>query len=130
MGENLIDSILYAINNETGEKNMIGKGITKFPKIPKLEIPKLAPGGIIDKEPVLTGGYRCSSNFTIKLKNIKKKRFIKLLMSKGYQKNKALEMHKEYMKLHTSRSRIGLELFVMTYGIKLNEFKIKVGGRF
>lgn len=125
MGDNLIDSMLYAINHKTGEKFTIGKGISEFP-----QIPKLAPGGIVDEVPVLTGGHSCNYDFTVKLKTIKKKRFIKLLMSKGYQRNEANKMHKEYMKLHTSRSRMGLELFVMTYGIKQNEFKIKVGGRF
>jgi len=121
MGDDAVDSMLYAINRETGEKFAIGKEIT--------QIPKLAPGGILKetKEPILTGGR--DFDFTVKLKTITKKRFIKLLMAKGYQKNQAIKMHQEYMSDHRFvRSRLGLELFVATYNIEPS-FKIKIGGK-
>ena len=66
MGDDAVDSMLYAVNRETGEKFAIGKEIT--------QIPKLAPGGILKKtkEPILTGGR--DFDFTVKLKTITKKR--------------------------------------------------------
>ena len=51
-------------------------------------------------------------------------------MARSYQKNQAIKMHNEYMQKFKVRSRLGLEVFMMTYGIKPNEIKIKVGGRF
>ena len=118
MGDDTIDSMLYAINRETGEKFKIGT-----------QVPKLAPGGIQKeiKEPILTGGR--DFDFIVKLKTITKKRFIKLLMAKGYQKNQAIKMHQEYMLNNRFvRSRLGLEIFVATYNIDSN-FKIKIGGK-
>ena len=57
---------------------------------------------------------------------MKKKRFIKLIMSKGYQKNEAYKMHQEYMKKYKSRTLIGFTIFLESYNIK-PIFKLKIG---
>lgn len=106
MGNDTVDEMLYAINRETGEKFKIGTQV------------KLAPGGIQKeiKEPILTGGR--DFDFIVKLKTITKKRFIKLLMAKGYQRNQAIKIHQQYMLNNRFvRSRLGLEVFVATYNI-------------
>lgn len=122
MGDDTINSMVYAINKETGEEFAIG-GI--------VEIPKLAPGGIVDCEsPIGTLAEDTEGEITVRLKTIKKKRFIKLLMAKGYQRNEAIKIHKEYMNEHRLiRSRLGLELFVITYNTEPNEVKVFVEGK-
>lgn len=122
MGDDVLDSMLYAINKETGEEFAVG-GITK--------IPKLAPGGIVnDIEPVSNLGDDFEAEITVRLKTITKKRFIKLLMAKGYQRNDAIKIHKNYMDEHKFiRSRLGLEIFVIKQNIESKEFKVIVEGK-
>lgn len=122
MGDDAVDSILYAINKETGESFAVGRTV---------EIPELAPGGIEDCEPPIgTLAEDTAGEITVRLKTIKKKRFIKLLMAKGYQRNEAIKMHKEYMNEHRLiRSRLGLELFVITYNTEPTEVKVFVEGK-
>lgn len=59
-------------------------------------------------------------------KTMKKKRFIKLIMSKGYQRNKANKIHQEYMEKYKYRTMIGLMVFLECYNIK-PIFKLKIG---
>lgn len=54
-------------------------------------------------------------SFSFIPKAITKKRFIKLLMGMGHQRNEANKMHQEYMKTHKSRSEIGLIFFTSVY---------------
>lgn len=112
MGDDTVDSILYAINKETGQKIEFGKGFT--------EIPKLAPGGITDQKNLFIGlGEQPECVYSINLKTITKKRFIKLLMGRGYQKNQAIKIHKKYMKVHKTRNMLGLEMFITSYAFCL-----------
>lgn len=60
------------------------------------------------------------------VQRITRKRFIKLIMSKGYQRNKANKMHQEYMEKYKYRTMIGLMVFLECYNIK-PIFKLKIG---
>lgn len=119
MGDDSIDSMLYAINKETGEEFAVG-GIT--------EIPKLAPGGIVDcGMPKGVLGENFEAEIAVSLKTITRKRFIKLLMAKRYQRNEAIKIHEKYMNEHNfARSRLGLEIFIIKQNIETKEFKITV----
>lgn len=105
MGEDTIDSMLYAINKETGEKTVIGK-----------TIPKLAPGGLEFAE-VHFEEFIGEEELSIIVipRTISKKRFIKLLMGMGYQRNEANKMHIEYMKINKFRTKLGMAFFEMFY---------------
>lgn len=116
MGDDATDAVLYAINCKTGEKFKIGT-----------KIPKLAPGGIAFKEPIIFEEPVESFECMVKIKTITKKRFIKLLMAKGFQKKDAIKMHEIYKRKYKSRSMLGLEMFVATWNVN-TEFKITVGG--
>lgn len=59
-------------------------------------------------------GETSEAEMIINLKTITKKRFIKLLMAKGYQRNHAIKLHEKYMEKYKLRSRIGLEFFIAT----------------
>ncbi len=122
MGDDAVDSMLYAINKETGEEFAVG-GI--------VEMPKLAHGGIVDCEmPMESLGENLEAEITVKLKTITKKRFIKLLMAKGYQRNDAIKLHEKYMNEHEFvRSRLGLEIFIIKQNIESKEFKVIVEGK-
>lgn len=117
MGDDAVDSMLYAINKETGEKFAIG-GV--------IGTPELAPGGIIDEKPCVFGETEGSFECAVQIKTITKKRFIKLLMAKGFQRNYAIKMHEIYKNRYGSRSRLGLELFVATWNTE-PEFKVIIG---
>ncbi len=92
--DDLTKPMLYAINYETGEKFPIGRGIAK-----------IAPGGNTFKNPIIfeepVGEFEC----TVQIKTITKKRFIKLLMAKGFQKNYAIRMHEIYKRKYNEYSR-------------------------
>lgn len=119
MGEDCkLEGIFYSVNGSDRE----------WKELAKTELPKLAPGGIVNEVPILTGGHSCSCDFTVKLKTIKKKRFIKLLMSMGYQRNEANKIHKEYIKTHKTRTKLGLYMFEAFYNTK-PEIKLKIGGQ-
>ena len=119
MGEEKELPTVYAIDEETGESFKIGEII---------DLPRLETGGIVEKDKCFIAEELkegIEAEFSIKIKTIKKKRFIKLLMSKGYQRNEAIKMHEEYKQRGLLRSRIGLELFVDTYNA-LKECTIEV----
>lgn len=105
MGEDAIDSMLYVVNQETGEKSVIGK-----------TIPKLAPGGLEFAE-VHFEEFIGEDELTVTVipRTISKKRFIKLLMGMGYQRNEANKMHIEYMKMNKFRTELGMTFFEIFY---------------
>ena len=104
MGDDKLDAMLYAIDRETKEKFVIGKGISE-----------LTTDEISEENNTIANlGENLSTEMIIKLRKITKKRFIKLLMSKSYQRNEAIKMHNEYMQKHKARSRISLEFFIAT----------------
>lgn len=110
MEEDALDSTIYAINKETGEEFAVG-GV--------VEMPRLAPGGVLKdtNEPIILTGGSCEC--VVSLKTITKKRFIKLLMARGYQRNDAIKLHEKYMNEHGSvRSRLGLEIFIIKQHIE------------
>lgn len=115
--DDLTKPMLYAINYETGEKFPIGRGIAE-----------IAPGGNTFKNPIIfeepVGEFEC----TVQMKIITKKRFIKLLMAKGFQRNHAIKMHEIYKSRYRSRTRLGFEVFVAIYNTE-PEFKIIIGGK-
>lgn len=92
-------------------------------RLPK--VPKIHSGGFIPqfKRDILIGGGRN----LIKLKTMTKKRFIKLVMSQGYQRNDALKIHNEYMKKYNSRNKLCLMFFIASYKEPL-EIKLMIGG--
>ena len=118
MGEqdHTLDAMFYAINTETGEKTEIGKGST---------IPKLAPGGM-DFKDVIFEEFVGAEEIEVKLKTITKKRFIKLLMGMGYQRNEVNLMHKEYMKKNKIRTEFGMIFFEAFYNVE-PKLKLKIG---
>ena len=116
MGNEDIDlKRLFAIDKKTGKKFEIGMA-------------KLEPGGIKCEEPIIFEEPIESWECAVQIKTIKKKRFIKLLMSKGFQKRDAIKMHEIYKIRYGLRSLIGLELFVATWNTK-PEIKVVIGER-
>ena len=95
-----------------------------------MNIPKLANGGIISNKLFIAAEKE--NSFALISKVITKKRFIKLLMSKGFQRNDATKIHKEYMQKYKHRTRIGLEMYFISKDIfnKLNQnIKIYIGNK-
>ncbi len=121
MGEDdhKLNGIFYAINGSTGEMKPLGETT--------IEIPELASGGIID-EKISDIGETGGIEIPLNPKTITKKRFIKLLMGKGHQRNEANKMHQEYMKLNKLRTEIGLIFFEMFYDVE-PKFKLQIEGR-
>ena len=106
MGEEKELPKVFAIDNEPGESFEIGT-------LAKIE---LAEDRIMSDDTSFANlGESIEAECVVKIKTIKKKRFIKLLMAKGYQKNEAIIMHEEYRKQGYLRSILGLELFVSMY---------------
>lgn len=120
MGEDdhKLNGIFYAINGSTGEMKPLGETI---------EIPKLAPGGIID-ETMQFEELEEGIEIPIIPKTITKKRFVKLLMGMGHQRNEANKMHQEYMELNKLRTKIGMIFFEMFYKVE-PKFKLQIEGR-
>lgn len=118
MGEDdyKLNGIFYAIKGSTGEMKPLGETT--------VEIPELAPGGIIDEKISDVGEIEIPLN----PKTITKKRFVKLLMGMGHQRNEANKMHQEYMQLNKLRTKIGLVFFEMFYGVE-PKFKLQIEGR-
>lgn len=108
--------MFYAINTKTGEKTEIGKGST---------IPESAPGGM-DFKDVVFEEFVGAEEIEVKLKTITKKRFIKLLMGMGYQRNEANIMHEEYMKMNKFRTELGMIFFEAFYKVE-PKLKLKIG---
>ena len=91
--------------------------------------PVLAPGGIVTDKPdnIFIAGE--SGEYSLTAKTITKKRFIKLLMAKGIQRNNAVKIHEKYKKSYGTRSAFGLEMFVIlneTF-VKPNKLEIVIG---
>ena len=123
MGEENKPSIVcYSLNGETGEMKELGK----IASISEAKVGK-ATGEKNECVGFCNVGANQTGELTLEVmpRAIKKKRFIKLLMGMGYQKNEAIKMHSEFMKKYKFRSVIGLICFEMDYRIgKTIEFKI------
>lgn len=113
-----LDAVLYSIDGSTGEMKPLGKLI---------EIPKLSPGGIVN-EKISDVGETREIVIPLNPKTITKKRFVKLLMGRGYQRNEANKMHQEYMSLNKIRTKIGLIFFEIFYDVE-PKFKLQIEGR-
>ena len=130
MGEDSeLSTLFYAIVGSDEEMKPLGK--TELNLIDEeSKNPKYAEGGIKNKcvafAEVGENGFSGELELIVTPKTMKKKRFIKLIMSKGYQKNEAYKMHQEYMKKYKSRTLIGFTIFLESYNIK-PIFKLKIG---
>ena len=126
MGEDQkLGAIFYSIDGSTGEMKPLGEG-------QPIEIPKLASGGL-EKEKyidIAELGEGATFECTIVPKTITKKRFIKMLMGMGYQRNEATKMHQEHMKIYNSRTKLTMMCFESFYKQDLEiEFEISMGKR-
>lgn len=126
MGENQKPNVMfYSIDGSTGEMKPLGEG-------QPIEIPKLTSGGL-EKEKYIDlaeVGEGATFECTIVPKTITRKRFIKLLMGMGYQRNEASKMHQEHMKIYKSRTKLTMMCFESFYKQDLEiEFEIKINGR-
>lgn len=63
----------------------------------------------------------------IRLKTIKKKRLLKLLMSKGYSRNEAITIYNKYMKKHKQRTILGMDSFLELN--KANTITVEIGDK-
>lgn len=120
--ENKPSVVCYSINGETGEIKELGKVAS---------ISEVKVGKATGEKHKCVGFCNVGANQTedltleVKPRTITKKRFIKLLMGREYQKNEALKMHDEFMKKYKCRSVIGLVCFEIDYRIgKTIEFKV------
>lgn len=123
MGEDQkIDAIFYSIDGSTGEMKPLGEG-------QPIEIPKLTSGGL-EKEKYIDLaelGEGATFECTIVPRTITKKRFIKLLMGMGYQRDTANKMHQKYMEMYKSRTKIGMICFEAFYKQEMElEFEIRI----
>lgn len=110
---------LHLEDEEENKKNMeIGGGVPP--------LPRLAPGGLMHNylDPELA--TKAELEIPIRFKLITRKRFIKLVMSRGYQRNEAEKIHNEYMLKLGTRTRIGMEVFLASRDNP--RFQIFVGG--
>lgn len=127
MGEENKPSIFcYSINGATGEMKELGKiASTSEVKVGKATGEKNECVGFCN----IGASQMGTGELTLEVipKAIKKKRFIKLLMGIGYQKNEAIKMHDEYMKKYKSRTVIGLVCFEMDYRMGTT-IEFKIGG--
>lgn len=118
-------AIFYSIDGSTGEMKPLGEGRL-------VEMPKFANGELEEEKYMDLAKLGEGANFecTIVPKTITKKRFIKLLMSVGYQRNEANKMHQEYMEKHKIRTKIGMICFEIFYKQEMElEFEIRIGKR-
>lgn len=122
--ENKPSVVCYSINGETGEMKELGK----IASISEAKIGK-ATGEKNECVGFCNVGANQNGELTLEVmpRTIKKKRFIKLLMGMGYQKNEAIKMHNEFMKKYKSRSVIGLFCFEIDYRIGTT-IEFKIGG--
>ena len=117
MGEEKEPPRVFAVNQDTGESFEIGR------LVEPLEITEDGLEGKIIPEDELFKTEGIEAECTITIPRIKKKRFIKLLMAKGYQRNEAIKMHEEFRKHGYLRSRFYLEIFVSMYEFTKKEMK-------
>lgn len=99
-----VESRLFVVNKETGKEIEIGST--------GLSIPEVSPGGRIEKPMNANLGESVQVECIIAPKRIKKKRFKKLLMSFGFQRNQAEILHKVYMESGRPRTKIGMLLLI------------------
>lgn len=106
MGEELnLDEVFYMVNGSTEE-------------IKPLEIAEFKPGEIVDNNKFALLGEKVNEveiEVPVILKTTTKKRFIKLLMGMGYQRNEANKMHDEFLKQYKVRTKLGMMIFEMRY---------------
>ena len=117
MGEEKEITKVFAVNQDTGESFEIGR------LVEPLEITEDGLEEKIIPEDKLFKTKEIEVECTINIPKIKKKRFIKLLMAKGYQRNEAIKMHEEFRKHGYLRSRFYLEIFVSMYEFIKKEMK-------
>lgn len=125
MGEENKPSIFcYSIDGATGEMRKLGKiASTSEVKVGKATGEKNECVGFCN----VGANQTVELTLEVKPRTITKKRFIKLLMGMGYQKNEAIKMHNEFMKKYKFRSVIGLICFEMDYRIGTT-IEFKIGG--
>ena len=122
--ENKPSVVCYSLNGETGEMKELGKiASTSEAKVGKATGEKNECVGFCNVGANQTGEL----TLEVMPRVIKKKRFIKLLMGMGYQKNEAIKMHNEFMKKYKFRSVIGLICFEMDYRMGTT-IEFKIGG--
>lgn len=123
--ENKSSVVYYSLNEETGEMKKLGKisSISECEEIKPSESENIDFGNLGE-------GSNEEATVTIIPRTITKKRFIKLLMGHGYQKNQAIRMHEEYMSTNKVRTKIGLMIFETLYCTDPSEIKIelRIGG--
>ncbi len=123
MGEEKEPPKVFVVNQDTGESFEIGR------LVESLEITEDGLEGRIIPGDKLFKAKEIEAECTITIPRIKKKRFIKLLMAKGYQRNEAIKMHEEFRKHGYLRSRFYLEIFVNMYEFIKKEMKGQVQGK-
>lgn len=98
-----------------------------IPKIAKATGEKNKCVGVADLRKSKSGEL----TLTVLPKTITRKRFIKLLMGRGCQRNTAIKIHQEYMKLYKNRTMIGMIFFISFYeeNQEIESIKIKVEGK-
>ena len=116
--------VCYSLNGETGEMKELGK----ITSISEAKVGK-ATGEKNECVGFCNVGANQTGELTLEVmpRTITKKRFIKLLMGMGYQKNEATKMHNEFMKKYKFRSVIGLIFFEMDYRAG-RTFEFRIGG--
>lgn len=123
--ENKPSVVCYSLNGETGEMKELGKisSISESEEIKPSEIENIDYANLGEE-------FNGEATFTIIPRTITKKRFIKLLMGCGYQKNEAIRMHQEYMSTHKVRTKIGLIMFEIFYSTDESEIELelRIGG--
>lgn len=118
-----INAIFYSIDGTTGKMQPLGQLV---------EMPKFANEGLEEEKYMELAklGEGATFECTIVPRTITKKRFIKLLMGMGYQRDTANKMHQKYMDMYKSRTKIGMICFEALYREELElEFEIRIGKR-
>lgn len=123
--ENKPSLVFYSIDGETGEMKELGK-VESISEVGEVEPIKSENIDFDNFGEEICG----DATVTIMPKPITKKRFIKLLMGNGYQRNEAIKMHREYMSIHKVRTKIGLILFEIFYTADESkiELELRIGG--
>ena len=125
MGENMFNTSNLFVSTD-------GISFTRLRETKSIEIPTLAKGSLIEETSLLsTIGDNPVYCGIIKIKTISRKRFIKLLMARGVQRNEA---HKIAKRLREMYNRAFTELDVSMYDFLLSpcigrtlEFMLEIG---
>lgn len=97
LGESVKGSLYY--EDEYGEYKEIGRTVS---------MPEIAPGGIVSNNYSFTS----SGSLSVTLKTFKRKRFKKLLMAKGFDRNSA----ESISRTDKNRTAIGLAMYICHRG--------------